>query len=44
MRLTPFTAASVIVIAAAALAPILPLILTMMDAKELIKKLFSILL
>ena len=44
MRLTPFTAASVVVIAAAALAPIVPLILTMMDAKDLIKKLFAILL
>ena len=44
MRLTPFAAGSVIVVAAAALAPILPLVLTTMDAEELIKKLFSILL
>jgi hypothetical protein len=44
MRLTPFTAGSVIVIAAAALAPILPLVLTMMNAEELMKKLFAILL
>ena len=44
MRLTPFTAGSVIMIAAAALAPILPLVLTTMDAEELMKKLFAILL
>jgi hypothetical protein len=44
MRLTPFTSVSVIMTAAAALAPMLPLVLATMDAEELIKKLFAILL
>jgi hypothetical protein len=44
MRITPFTKESVMLIAAATLAPILPLMLTMMNAEELAKKLFSILL
>lgn len=44
MRLTPFTGGSVIMVAAAVLAPVLPLVLTTMDAEELIKKLFAILL
>jgi hypothetical protein len=44
MRLTPFTKESVLLIAAATLVPIVPLLLTMMDAEELFKKLLGILL
>lgn len=44
MRVSPFTKESVVVLAAATLAPIVPLMLTMMDAEELIKKLLGILL
>jgi hypothetical protein len=44
MRVSPFTKESVLVIAAATLAPIVPLMLTVMDAEELFKKLIGILL
>jgi hypothetical protein len=44
MRVSPFTKESVIALAAATLAPIAPLTLTMMDAEELFKKLIGILL
>lgn len=44
MRLTPFTAGPLVAIAAAALAPIVPLVLTAVDAEALMKKLFAILL
>ena len=44
MRITPFTKESILLVAAATLVPILPLMLTMMNAEELIKKLFAILL
>lgn len=44
MRVSPFTKESVLVIAAATLAPIVPLVLTMMDAEELFKRLLGILL
>jgi hypothetical protein len=44
MRLTPFTKEPILFIAAATLVPILPLVLTMMDAEELVKKVFAILL
>jgi hypothetical protein len=44
MRVSPFTRESVIVLAAATLAPIVPLMLTMMNAEELFKKLLGILL
>ena len=44
MRVTPFTGRSIIIVAAAVLAPVLPLVLTTMDAEQLMKKLFAILL
>jgi hypothetical protein len=44
MRLTLFTKESILLIAAATLTPVLPLMLTMMNTEEWIKKLFAILL
>ena len=44
MRVSPFRKESVIALAAATLAPIVPLMLTMMDAEELLKRLLGILL
>jgi hypothetical protein len=43
MRITPFTKEPVILLAVATLAPILPLLLTMMPLEELLKKLLGIL-
>ena len=43
MRIAPITRDSVIVLAAAALVPIVPLLLTMMPLEELLKRLLGIL-
>jgi hypothetical protein len=43
MRITPFTKEAILQLAAATLAPIVPLTLTMMPLEELLKKLFGIL-
>jgi hypothetical protein len=43
MRLVPFTKETILQLAAATLAPVAPLLLTIMPLEELLKKLFGIL-
>ena len=43
MRVVPFTKESILQLAAVTVAPIVPLLLTMMPLEELLKKLFGIL-
>jgi hypothetical protein len=44
MRITPVTRDAVVSVAAMTLAPVAPLLLTMMSLEQLLKKLFAILL
>ena len=43
MRVVPFTKESIVQLAAVTVAPMVPLLLTMMPLEELVKKLFGIL-